>query len=245
MMSPYQYVLMLISILFLLSYVVYQRFLSPLSRIPGPFLASLTNWWLVYQTKTERYHRISVNLHKKYGPIVRTAPNQVSVSTPQAVRQVYPVSTTAWLKSDWYRVWRGPRKLDLFAGQDQKMHGQQRKWVARAYSTESLRDLEPYVDLCLKMLMEQFDKRIGQRVDMAKWVHLFAFGELRTFSSIYLHTATKFNAHLRFRCHWRNHMVHKLRVHQCRKGRWHIREHPNIGPLRVLARSCSLRLLCP
>lgn len=57
------------------------------------------------------------------------------------------------------------------------MHKQQRKFVARAYSTETLKDLEPYVDNCLQMLMQQLDKRVGHRVDMAKWVHLFSFGK--------------------------------------------------------------------
>ena len=108
---------------------------------------------------------------------MRLAPNEVSVATPKAVRQVYPVSASVYPKSDWYSVFRGTRKVDLFAGQDQRAHGQHRKIVARAYAMDTLKDLEPYVDHCIELLVEQLDKRVGQRIDMAKWVHLFAFGK--------------------------------------------------------------------
>jgi hypothetical protein len=244
MMFSYQSLPILVSVLLILSYIGYQRFFSPLARIPGPFLASLTSWWLVSQTRTQRYHRISIDMHRKYGPIVRTSPNQVSVSTAQLVRQVYPISTTAWPKSDWYRVWRGPRKLDLFAGQDQKIHKQQRKFVARAYSAETLKDLEPYVDNCLQMLMQQLDKRVGHRVDMAKWVHLFSFGKSLELPFILVYTVTKHNVDIEARCRRRNHMVCKLWLCRRRKRRWHIRKHPNTRSFRILAWPCPLRLLC-
>jgi hypothetical protein len=174
LLSQYFYTLPLT---LLLSYILYQRLFSPLARIPGPFLASLTNWWYVRATRTEAWHRIVVSLHEKYGPLVRIAPNEVSVGNPKAVRQIYPVSTSAFPKSDWYSVFRGTRKVDLFAGQDQRAHGLHRKMVARAYAMDTLKDLEPYVDGCLGMLVEQLDRRAGQRVDMAKWVHLFSFGK--------------------------------------------------------------------
>jgi hypothetical protein len=35
-------------LLALASYVVYQRYFSPLARVPGPFFASLTTVWLFY-----------------------------------------------------------------------------------------------------------------------------------------------------------------------------------------------------
>ncbi|KAJ4354575.1 uncharacterized protein N0V89_006312 [Didymosphaeria variabile] len=164
-------------IAFLSAYILYQRFFSPLARIPGPFLASLTDWWYVRATRTEAWNRVVVRLHDKYGPLVRIAPNGVSVGTPKAVRQIYPVSASAYPKSDWYSVFRGTRKVDLFAGQDQRAHGQHRKMIARAYAMDTLQGLEPYVDYCLELLVEQLDRRVGQRVDMAKWVHLFSFDQ--------------------------------------------------------------------
>lgn len=60
-----------------------------LRHIPGPFLAKFTNlsrmWW-VYN---RRAHEIHINLHRKYGRLVRMGPNMVSVSDPNEVQNIY------------------------------------------------------------------------------------------------------------------------------------------------------------
>lgn len=60
-------------------YVIYQCFLSPLARIPGPFLAKLTNWHRAYLTYEGQAHRKYLALHRKYGAVVRTGPNVLLV----------------------------------------------------------------------------------------------------------------------------------------------------------------------
>ena len=79
----------LIPVVILIPYVVYQRFFSSLAGIPGPFLASLTPWWLVRTIRQHNFHREIQRLHEKYGPIVRIRPNEVSVSDLSAIRKVY------------------------------------------------------------------------------------------------------------------------------------------------------------
>jgi hypothetical protein len=48
-------------------YVVYQRYFSPLSGIPGPFLASITPLWRLYRVLQGDWHMDIVKLHEKYG----------------------------------------------------------------------------------------------------------------------------------------------------------------------------------
>ena len=172
LLSQYFYVLPLITIL---SYIIYQRFFSPLSKIPGPFWASLSRWWLIPVSRAGHYNTILMSLHSKYGPIVRIAPDEVSVSDVSAIRQIYGAGS-GFRKSDWYSVWQGTRKFDLFAGRDEKIHGQQRKLVARAYTMDALKDLEPYVDNMIEVFNRKMDEQVGKVVDLAKWAQLFAFG---------------------------------------------------------------------
>lgn len=61
----------------LLAYIVYQRFLSPLAKYPGPFWASLTDFWLARQAMRPDCHRRYIRLHEKYGPVVRVKPNKL------------------------------------------------------------------------------------------------------------------------------------------------------------------------
>lgn len=60
-------------------------------------------------------HRTMIKLHKKYGNIVRTGPNEVSIADLSAIKKIYAAGTK-FSKSSWYEVWQGHRKFDLFAG---------------------------------------------------------------------------------------------------------------------------------
>lgn len=72
-----------------LLYILYARETTPLRRIPGPFLASITKLWVVQKQRSFKRPLVDIDLHKKYGPIVRIAPNEVLISSPQVFRTVY------------------------------------------------------------------------------------------------------------------------------------------------------------
>lgn len=60
-----------------------------LRHIPGPFLGSLTNIQRVWWVRTKRAHLIHQEIHEKYGEVVRTGPNMVMFSNPEAIPSVY------------------------------------------------------------------------------------------------------------------------------------------------------------
>jgi hypothetical protein len=72
-----------------LGYIVYMRFLHPLARYPGPFLASLTNLWKAYEMYQGQMEYTIRDLHDKHGAIVRIGPNDLVISHPDAVKQIY------------------------------------------------------------------------------------------------------------------------------------------------------------
>ncbi len=192
------YLLPLVIVIF---YVVYFRFLSPLAKIPGPFSASLSRLWILRHSWKGDMHRIMVGLHKQHGKLIRTGPNEVSVSDLTAIKKIYgehncgshkqssygvsqdadlpPGAGTKFKKSDWYSVWQGHRKFDLFAERNEGIHGSQRRLVSRIYSMDSLKDLEIYVDDAVSHFMTKMREMQGQNVNMGLWVQLFAFGTLR------------------------------------------------------------------
>ena len=74
--------------LLLLSYI-YGRFRPGLSRIPGPPLARWTKLWRLYDVYKGQSHHTAIRLHLDHGPLVRVAPNVVSVGDPQAIKIIY------------------------------------------------------------------------------------------------------------------------------------------------------------
>lgn len=80
-------------------------------------------------------------------------------------------------KSDWYSVWQGRRKFDLFPESDDAIHAAQRRLVSRPYAMSTLKELEPYVDSAIHVLFDKLNEMVGQTVDMGNWVQLYAFGK--------------------------------------------------------------------
>lgn len=80
---------------FIIAVAVYRRFLHPLAKVPGPFLASVTSLWITQQYVSGRWHEVALELHSKYGPVVRITPNEVSFVDSETLKKVYSYSKAA------------------------------------------------------------------------------------------------------------------------------------------------------
>jgi hypothetical protein len=78
-----------VSFVFISSYIIYYRHIHLLSKYPGPPLASFTNLWKAYQQWTLRMPETLVQLHEKYGDVVRVGPNDLSFNSADSVHMIY------------------------------------------------------------------------------------------------------------------------------------------------------------
>ncbi|KAK5107597.1 hypothetical protein LTR62_000991 [Meristemomyces frigidus] len=181
--SPALPSLLVFLVALLLVYTLYQRRFHPLASLPGPYSASLSRLWITKHSWDGDMNTTMIDLHHKHGSLIRTGPNEISVSDLSAIKQIYGAGTK-FVKSDWYSVWQGHRQYDLFGERNERKHAEQRRLVSRAYAMESLKDLEPYVDDAVHVFLDHMSELSGRVVDMGNWVQLFAFdviGEI-TFS---------------------------------------------------------------
>lgn len=72
---------------------VYNIYLHPLRKVPGPFLAGATELWRSTKYASGQWHQEILDLHRQYGPVVRVSPNEVSFVDRAALEQVYGHST--------------------------------------------------------------------------------------------------------------------------------------------------------
>jgi hypothetical protein len=96
--SPVPTYLLLIPI-FYISYNVLLISLDPLRDIPGLLLARFTRFWYLYASWRGDFERTNINLHRRYGPIVRIAPGEYSIDDVEAVRKIFA------LGSGFAKVW--------------------------------------------------------------------------------------------------------------------------------------------
>lgn len=76
------------ALVLVLTTLAWRRFFSPLRKVPGPFWASLTRLWHVKIIIDGNQNEQLRDAHERYGPFVRMAPNEVSVSHPEGVRKL-------------------------------------------------------------------------------------------------------------------------------------------------------------
>ena len=78
--------------IFLLAIVLYlanNHYYRGLQKYPGPFLASLTDWWRFFDVLGRRPDITHNTLHKQYGSIVRLGPNDLLFADPRALKTIY------------------------------------------------------------------------------------------------------------------------------------------------------------
>lgn len=66
----------------------WRRFFSPLKHVPGPFWASITRLWYLKAIIEGNQNEQLQQMHDKYGKFVRLAPNEISVTHPDAVKKL-------------------------------------------------------------------------------------------------------------------------------------------------------------
>lgn len=115
-------------------YIFYQRSLHPLARFPGPFLASLTDLWQVYQFMTLKQPYYLTELHGKYGSIVRYGPDKLSLIDEEAVPLIYQKPSRLMPKTEYYDAFGayGAACPNLFGMRDESV------WHSNKVNAETL-----------------------------------------------------------------------------------------------------------
>ncbi|KAH7412661.1 cytochrome P450 [Cadophora sp. MPI-SDFR-AT-0126] len=163
------------------AYLASNRFNRGLNKYPGPFLASLTDWWrfwIVYKRRPEVEH---IRLHEKHGDVVRLGPNNLSFSDPKALKSIYGLNK-GFVKSEFYPVQQsiagGHRLPSLFSTTSEPFHAQLRRSVNSAFSMSTLIQYEPFVDSTTELFLNQTDKIFASTrdgCDFARWLQFYAF----------------------------------------------------------------------
>ncbi|KAL5382175.1 hypothetical protein PMIN06_003836 [Paraphaeosphaeria minitans] len=154
---------------------IHCRYFHPLSKFPGPFWASISNFWKLYILSTKESHTRGIEYHKKYGPAIRVAPNFLVFSDPKLVPVVYHRNAD---KSDFYSPGVLGRLRPPFQTQDHKEHAAKRKRVAASFQISNLRKMESDVNNMIEKLLSQFNERYvrtEEPLDLSEWVKWFVY----------------------------------------------------------------------
>ncbi|KAK0639400.1 benzoate 4-monooxygenase cytochrome P450 [Cercophora newfieldiana] len=142
-------------------YVTTERKKHGLEHFPGPLLCAISHIPYAFHFFAGDHPRWIESLHEKYGPVVRTAPNELSFISPRSWRDIY-----AYRKD--HLVFRKSLAYDAAAFTDQTRsivneqdpaeHSKMRKMLAPAFSDRNLRLQWPLIDETVNTLIAELSK---------------------------------------------------------------------------------------
>ncbi|KAF1847369.1 benzoate 4-monooxygenase cytochrome P450 [Cucurbitaria berberidis CBS 394.84] len=162
--------------------IIYNLYFHPLSRFPGPKHAAASHiaysWWFLGGSQPYKV----LDLHRKYGPVVRVAPNELSFNSAQSWKDIYGFRQghKPFVKSEFYDggsfAARGVHSI--VSERDPAVHGQMRRLLAHAFSNTSLLEQEELVaktvDRLVQVVWEQ-GANSGASINIGKAYEMMAF----------------------------------------------------------------------
>lgn len=161
----------------------YRVYFHPLSKFPGPNFTAATRIPQLWGVVTGTPHKRIAGLHRKYGDVVRTAPDEVSFVNADAWRDVHGHGTKNTPGSVPHKHWirygtsvNGAASLIIAKDGE---HYRMRRIFNPAFSDRALKQQEPlfmkYVDLLVQKLREGIEENSERRFDMVRMYNFTTF----------------------------------------------------------------------
>ncbi|KAL4815064.1 cytochrome P450 [Aspergillus spinulosporus] len=154
------------------STLVYRIFLSPLKHIDGPWTMRLSK--LAHVWKQARYRNFEVldALHERYGDVIRTGPNEVTVFGTDAYYKVHGKESRC-TRAAYYDILQPLVTLTTY--RTAAAHASRRRIWDLAFSPKAVENLEPLVYEKAELLLKQLQDKSQQPLDISSWFEYYTF----------------------------------------------------------------------
>ncbi|KAH8880867.1 cytochrome P450 [Thozetella sp. PMI_491] len=181
-------------LLYFVGTCIYNLTLHPLAHIPGPLLYRATRLGMIRRHMKGKLPFEVLDLHRKYGDVVRIAPDEVAFAHPDAWREIYghrPGGSTGPVElPKWKTFYRNQGVQPNIFTEDKENHAMLRRMLAPGFSDRAMRDQESiiggYIDMLIQQLRvhsavrpsdlqgegdEKIDVKVGGRkaIDLTTW----------------------------------------------------------------------------
>ncbi|KAB2571421.1 Cytochrome P450 monooxygenase rdc4 [Lasiodiplodia theobromae] len=163
--------------------VIYNLFFHPLRGYPGPLLCRATPLPRMRARLAGRSPIQSLELHKRYGKVVRVSPNELSYSDGDAWKDIYGYGNKGSLMRDFRTTPRG-RDIEpsLISTEDNDEHRHLRSILSPAFSQRALKEQEPLLLKYIGLMADKIRERAaaannadGGAVDITQFFNFATF----------------------------------------------------------------------
>jgi cytochrome P450 len=155
----------------LVAYEAYLLFWHPLARIPGPLVAKISPFWLLYHCYIGDELSTLRRLHFEYGPILRIGPYKVDISDADAIPPLY-ITQGGFIKDRCYENFAIDGHLTIFSTVDMAKRAPRVKAVMPLFSTSAIRASTAKLYGCC----DQFIVRLKNEISTGQPVNILNTG---------------------------------------------------------------------
>ncbi|ETS83892.1 hypothetical protein PFICI_05768 [Pestalotiopsis fici W106-1] len=156
---------------------VFTLFFHPLSRVPGPKLFAISPIPQALMQCEGYAHKRILALHKKYGPIVRTAPNSVSIQDANVWKELMSHRKSGEKENQKHPSFYDDLLPHSVITADSEDHARMRKIMSHGFSAQGMQNQEPiirsHIDLLFRRMKEHSDA--GKPVNVVNWYNYTTF----------------------------------------------------------------------
>ncbi|CAJ0542037.1 Ff.00g083500.m01.CDS01 [Fusarium sp. VM40] len=130
------------AVLLLIAHLII-RLSSATAKVPGPFISNFTSlvlkWHELNANRTVYIHE----LHKKYGPVVRVGPNEVSFTSIAALKEIYGSGGSGYDKTEFYDLFQVYGRRTMFSTLVKCDHAKRRRMIGDRYANSNVMKSAP------------------------------------------------------------------------------------------------------
>ncbi|KAI9150878.1 Isotrichodermin C-15 hydroxylase [Paramyrothecium foliicola] len=163
--------------IYFISKAIYNLYFHPLSNIPGPRLWSISPLPFALAEASGFGHNRILQLHKKYGGIVRVEPNSVSVTDPTAWKDVYGHRKAGTLENSKHPDFFMDMPDSIIGSVNTEEHSRQRRILSHGFSAQTMVKQEPLIRKYVDLLLDKMNAFADQHepIDVVDWYNYTTF----------------------------------------------------------------------
>ncbi|KAI9038867.1 cytochrome P450 [Aspergillus affinis] len=161
------------------SSIVYNLYLSPLSRFPGPAICAVSRVpYLWYNWKGKLVHWVH-GLHLKYGDVVRIAPDELTFINAEAHKDIYGLGSRNLRDRRFYG--ETPKGVQDILRSDDKNHARFRRVLNHSLSERAIQEKQPMIRWHVDKLVEKIRSSFSSAATPTHEFDMTRFYDLTTF----------------------------------------------------------------
>ncbi|CAG8971040.1 hypothetical protein HYALB_00005278, partial [Hymenoscyphus albidus] len=153
-------------------------FFHPLSKLAGPKTWAVTRWSVSRAIISGKSHDIILDLHKKYGPMVRIAPDDLAFQSISAWTDIGGHRRNGLAEMRKQPVFNETFKDNLLGVGPREDHSRMRRILSRGFAASTLQRQEPFLNSYVDKLISELSKRCDDGkalISIETWYSFIAF----------------------------------------------------------------------